>query len=58
MESEAFNGQIRHGPDGLRWEFTADGKYLRHVGTGVAWEETGEFRYTRDAIAEPRTIDL
>jgi uncharacterized protein (TIGR03067 family) len=58
LESVAFNGQVRHAPDGLQWEFTADGKCIRHVGTSVAWEKKGEFQYTGNASAKPRTIDL
>ena len=53
LETIAFGGQVRPDPDGLRWEFAADGKYYRHRG-----DKRYEFRYELGPKDEPRALDL
>ena len=53
LESVAFGGKVHPDPDHLRWEFTADGKYVKHRG-----DKRYEFRFTRDPKTDPRVIDL
>src|SRR3954470_3957382 len=53
LETVASGGRVHPDPDHLRWEFTADGKYVKHRG-----EKRFEFRYVRDPKADPQAIDL
>jgi uncharacterized protein (TIGR03067 family) len=53
LEAIGFRGEMRPDPDGLRWEFTADGKYVRHRG-----DKKSEFRYELGPKGEPRALDL
>jgi uncharacterized protein (TIGR03067 family) len=53
LETIAVGGKVHPDPDRLRWEFTADGKYIKHRGDGKF-----EFRYELGPDAEPRALDL
>jgi uncharacterized protein (TIGR03067 family) len=53
LETIAFGGKIRPDPDGLKWEFTADGKHIKHRA-----DKKHQAQYTVDSKADPRAIDL
>src|SRR5262245_65330689 len=53
LETIAFGGKVRPDPDGLKWEFTGDGKYIKHQG-----DKKHEARYSLEPKADLRAINL
>ena len=53
LDSIAFGGKVHPDPDRMRWQFTAEGKYIKH------WaDKKHEARYSINPKADPRAIDL